>query len=50
MAYFKNKKQYESLPIPVTPPYIPPLVPSPDTPESGKILLLIDQNIQVILT
>ena len=36
MAYFKNKKQYESLPIPVTPPYIPPLVPSPDTPESGQ--------------
>lgn len=36
-TYFEPKKLYEPLPIPETPGYVPPVVPTPDTPDPGSI-------------
>ena len=35
-TYFEPNKQYEPLPIPDTPGYVPPVVPTPPTPDPGS--------------
>lgn len=35
-TYFEPKKVYEPLPVPTTPGYTPPVVPTPPTPGSGS--------------
>lgn len=36
-TYFETKKVYEPLPIPEQPGYVPPVVPTPDTPDPGSV-------------
>lgn len=35
-TYFESNKVYEPMPIPETPGYVPPAVPTPDTPDPGS--------------
>lgn len=36
-TYFESNKVFEPLPIPEEPGYIPPVVPTPDTPGAGSV-------------
>lgn len=36
-TYFETKKVYEPLPVPEQPGYVPPVVPTPDTPDPGSV-------------
>lgn len=36
-TYFEPKKVYEPLPVPETPGYVPPVVPTPPSPDPGSV-------------
>ena len=36
-TYFEPKKVYEPLPVPVSPGYVPPVVPTPPSPDPGSV-------------